>query len=386
MTGLIPVTIIQTQLSDKMKKTIFISFAALCILSCSKQDVAYDGGAEVVIDASIHSDAQSRAVLSGTEFVHDNTIGLFVYHADTDDNVPMENFTLYGNRYGNIHGQIKISGATSYWKYKFENASTTFDNIYLMKPSNKVYRDDRALKICGYAPWIADVKSITSIPFSLGGLSKDIKDYMWVTQNGTADKIVFPETITQDTKLGVKLTFNHAMALLKIGFRCEFDDKSAGADYVGTTMSVSSVTLKRNPEATWANQTPLHTAGTLDALTGALSYTDGTDGTGVLTIDYSDDTAYSFAYKPGNNYMFVPMLICPETYQNDDDYILEFTLNGMTLPTTYKIKMSDVEGGFKAGHVYTFKFTFDNTINFKNIKVEVAKPDQWTLESINLPF
>ena len=369
-----------------MKKALSISLIALCFLACSKQEDAYNGGTEVIIDASINSDVQSRAVLSGTEFVHDNTIGLFVYHADHDANVPMQNFTLYGNRYGNIHGQFKVSGTTSAWKYKFENASTTFDNIYLMKPSNKVYRDDRALKICGYAPWIANVKNITSIPFTLGGLSKEIKDYMWVSQNGTSDKIVFPETITQDTKLGVKMTFNHAMALLKIGFRCDFDDKSEGADYVGTTMSVTSVTLKKNSEATWANQTPLHTAGTLDALTGVLSYTDGTDGTGVLTIDYSDDTAYSFAYKPSNNYMFVPMLICPETYQNDDDYILEFTLNGMTLPTTYKIKKSDVEGGFKAGHVYTFKFTLDNTINFKNVKVEVAEPDQWTLESINLPF
>ena len=256
-----------------------------------------------------------------------------------------------------------------------------------MKPSNKVYRDDKALKICRYAPWIADVKSITSIPFNLGGLSKNIKDYMWVSQNGTGDKIVFPETITQDTKLGVRLTFNHAMALLKVGFRCEFDDKSDGMDYIGTTMSVSSVTLKKNPEAISANPTPLHTTGTLNAINGELSYSDGSDGTGVLTYDYTDDpTTYSFAYKPSNTYMYVPMLIYPETYLNDDDYILEFALNGMTLPVTYKIKKNDVEGGFKPGYVYTFRFTFDNTINFKNIKVEVAEPDQWTLESINLPF
>ena len=370
-----------------MKKIVSISLIAMCLLGCSKQDDSYNGGSEVIIDASINTDAPSRAVLSGTEFSHDNTIGLFVYHADYDANVPMQNFTLYGNRYGNIHGQYKVTNSTTpYWRYKFENASTTFDNIYLMKPSNKVYRDDKALKICGYAPWIAGVKQITSIPFSVGGNSKEMLDYMWVTQNGTADKIVFPETITKDTKLPVKMTFNHAMALLKIGFRCEFDDKSTGADYVGTTMSVSSITLKRNPESTAADQTPLHVKGTLNALDGTLTYSDGTNGTGVLTYNYTDDTAYSFPFKTSGNYMYVPMLICPETYMNDDDYILEFTLNGMPLTTSYKIKKSDVAGGFRAGHVYTFKFTFDNTINFKNIKVEVAEPDQWTLESINLPF
>lgn len=350
----------------------FISFLVLLSYACTKHGEDNAGGSQLLIDASIQSGDPTRAVLYGNDFLVGNTIGLFVYHAE--NSTPMQHFTLYGNRYGNIAGKYRGSNL---WQYNFEGASTTFADIYLMMPSEVVHREDRALKICAYYPWVQGVTNITSVPFTLGGNVEYMTDVMWTTQNGTDDNVVIPNRNT----LPVTLTFNHALSLLKIGFRCAHDNTVSGT-YIGTTMTVSSISIKR---ADKAGATPLHDGGIMNAITGEMVYSDE-DATEVLTYDYTGTSPYTFAFRPENDYYYVPMLICPEEYLGDGDYILEFTLNGQTLRQTYAIKKSDVNGGFLPGHVYTFKFTMDNTINFTGVQVDVDGPEEWTTENINLIF
>ena len=358
--------------SSDMKRIILIFFLALLSAACTKHGGDNVGGSQLLIDASIQSGDPTRSVLYGNEFQTGNKIGLFVYHAE--NTTLLEKLTLYGNRYGNIAGRYL---GDNLWQYNFEGASTTFTDIYLMMPSEVVYREDRALEICSYYPWTQGVTSITSVPFTLGGKSEDMADVMWAAQNATDENVVIPNRNT----LPVTLTFNHALSLLKIGFRCAYDNKVSGT-YIGTTMTVSSISIRR---ADREGATPLHTAGKLNALTGKVIYSDA-DAKEVLTYDYTDNNSYTFAFRPENDYLYVPMLICPEEYLGDGDYILEFTFNGQTLRTRYEIKRDDVRGGFLPGHVYTFKFTMDNTINFTGVQVEVDGPDKWTTESVNLIF
>jgi hypothetical protein len=63
------------------------------------------------------------------------------------------------------------------------------------------------------------------------------------------------------------------------------------------------------------------------------------------------------------------MLICPQEYVQDGDYILEFVVNGRKFSSAYAIMLADVEGGFKAGAVYTFNFTVGEDISFDSAEV-----------------
>lgn len=338
-------------------KKISIILSALLLLACSKQETPFNGESLLVVNAKIGN--PTKAVLLDNDFQAGNMMGMFIYHADKT--VPLDTFALYGNRYGNIAGKYQSSGT---WLYNFEGASTNFTDIYLMMPTEKVYRDDRALKLCAYHPWVKGVTSIASVPFTLGGKSKDLQDVMWAVQNGTSENIIIPNT----NVLPVALTFNHALARLKIGFRCAYDNKDSNGNYIGTTLTLSSISLKK------AGSTPLYSGGNLNALTGSVTSDKPVD---VLTVDYTDDNKYSFAYRPSGDYIWADMLIFPEPYVADGDYILEFSMNGQTLKTSYPVKLSDVAGGFLPGHVYTFKFTMDNTVNFTGVSVEVGGPETW---------
>lgn len=65
----------------------------------------------------------------------------------------------------------------------------------------------------------------------------------------------------------------------------------------------------------------------------------------------------------------VPVLICPQEYKADGDYILEFKFDEQQSTTKYEIKVSDVACGFKPGEVYTFNFTVDDDIRLDGVAI-----------------
>ena len=330
----------------------------MMVVSCVKPGTENSPESRLEIEADIAVSAASKAIIEGTAFKTGNTMGIFVYHSETE-NVqtpsPMSHFELYGSRYKNIRALYSETTPSKPWRFNFESASTPFDDIYLIKPTVTAY--ETGLSVVAYAPWIANVQSITEIPFYLGGHSEDMVDLMWARQN-THDGSVNPVDAGKNYKIipdgnaqPVKLTFQHALSLLKVGFRCRYE---------GSVITVSSIKLKKKDGGT----TPLMISGKFNAMTGTLSESVTAS---YLAYDYTGES-YVFQYSE-DGYLYVPMLIFPQEYKADGDYILEFQFDGHDLGAEYEIRLSDVAGGFKAGNVYTFNFTLDNYIQFDGVHV-----------------
>ena len=337
-----------------MKKVLYIVLMFLAI-SCVKSGKYDSPESRLEINAEIEQTALSKAILEGTRFKSENTFGIFVYHSETataTSPTPMSNFSLYGDRYRNIRAVYDDKYLR--WKFNFENATTSFDDIYLLKPTVAVF--ETGLSVVAYAPHIANVQSITEIPFTLGGKSEETKDLMWARQN-TYDSSVNPIDPGKNYKIipdgnvkPVDFTFQHALSLLRIGFRCKNN---------GSLITLTSITLKKKD----GGNTSLPVSGKFNAMTGGVENVALANS---LTYDYTDK---AYAFQSTTDYVYAPMLICPQDYLADGDYLLEFELNGQKLQSSYEIKLSDVAGGFKAGEVYTFNFTVDNYVQFDGVSV-----------------
>lgn len=342
-----------------MRKLLYIVCLTL-LLSCVKQGKENSPESRLEINAEIAQSPDTKAILEGENFKTGNSIGIFVYHSETSDvqePSEMKNFSIYGARYKNIKAVYDERNVSKPWKFNFENTSTPFDDIYLLKPSISVFEE--GLAVVAYAPWISNVANIYQIPFTLGGKSEDMVDLLWARQN-TNNKQINPIDAGKNYKIipdgnvqPVNFTFHHALSMLKISFRCRHE---------GSVMTITSITLRRNDSD--GTQTKLPVSGQFNAMTGEV--VDQVFGS-YITYDYTDKT-HSFQYSE-TGYEDVAMLICPQEYLNDDDYILEFKFNGQVLASKYKIKKSDVEGGFRPGEVYNFKFTLDNYIQFDGVEV-----------------
>ena len=242
-----------------MKKVLYIVLMFLAI-SCVKSGKYDSPESRLEINAEIEQTALSKAILEGTRFKSENTIGIFVYHSETataTSPTPMSNFSLYGDRYRNIRAVYDDKYLR--WKFNFENATTSFDDIYLLKPTVAVF--ETGLSVVAYAPHIANVQSITEIPFTLGGKSEETKDLMWARQN-TYDSSVNPIDPGKNYKIipdgnvkPVDFTFQHALSLLRIGFRCKNN---------GSLITLTSITLKKKD----GGNTSLPVSVKFNAMTG----------------------------------------------------------------------------------------------------------------------
>ena len=363
-----------------MKRLLYI-LVALFLVSCAKK-VAGDGvESRLHFYADIDGSSATRSIFEGTSFKKGSSIGLFVYHSETKDAAlpeRMENFSLYGAKYGNVMALFDYDNLTEPSRYMFEGTTTSFTDIYLLKPSVPVHEE--GLAVLAYAPWVDEVTSITSIPFTLGGLSKSMTDLMWARQNHY-DKTKYDDAganykiIPNGDMKNVDMTFRHALALLRIGFRCR---------YPGSLIALSSISIRAGAEA----DTPLYVDGSMNAMDGSMIYGEEKP---LLSYDYTDAEP-SYVFQSTSDYIYVPMLIAPVEYLDDGDYILEFRFNGVELDSDdpenvlqYPIKLTDVAGGFEAGKIYDFRFTLDNYIQFDGVRIS----DEWILDDsdkINLPF
>ena len=316
-------------------------------VSCVKHDKDNTPESRIELVTEIDPSATSKAIFSGTEFESGNTIGLFVYHSETSDaNNPatMSKFSLYGERYRNVYA-VNTGNSSMPWRFRFEDANSYFDDMFLLNPSEIPAGCQDGLAVLAYAPYIEDVQSIKEIPFVLGGASENMTDLMWALP-GTNYKVV-----PNGSQKQVPLVFKHALSMLKIGFKCS---------NTNSVMKVTGLTIKKKE----GGQTMLVQSGKFDATDGSI---DNPAGVQSLKYDYTNEQ-YSFQYSE-DQYVYVPVLICPQEYKADGDYELFFELNGKTLSSSYKIKVNDVAGGFQPGVIYTFKFTFDNYIQFDGASV-----------------
>ncbi|MBR4978059.1 MAG: fimbrillin family protein [Bacteroidales bacterium] len=341
-----------------MKKLLYI-FCVLLVASCVKHSAENSPESRLEITARIAEIADSKVIHEGKDFKDGNTIGVFVYHSETKDVTSpkeMSEFSSYGSKYRNIRGVIHEVESSKSWKFNFENATTSFDDIYLLKP--KVAPFETGMAVVAYAPWMANVEEIHSIPFTLGGEFEKQVDLLWARQN-THDRAVNSidpganyKIVPDGNVQYVNLTFQHALSLLRIGLKCGSEDSA---------VAVSSVLLKRKE----GGSTPLCVSGLFDAMIGQIK--NSVEGP-KLEFKYTEKVQIST-----ESYTYVPMLIAPQTYKADGDYILEFQFDGQQSNSKYEIKLSDVEGGFKPGNVYTFNFTIDGSIQCDG----VTTSDEW---------
>ena len=331
-----------------MKTFLYSTFVFLAV-SCVKPGKGDMPASILEIDAEIDSSISDDF---SRDFETGNTIGIFVYHSENPSPSQMKEFSVYDERYKNVKATFDSSSET--WSYVFENATTSFNDLNLLKPLSGI--SDSGLAVVAYSPWIEKVPSITAIPFTLGGKPESFKDLMWARQN-THDTGVNPVdaganyNIVPDGEVKhVKFTFQHAFAKLMVGFRCAEQ---------GNTMKVSSITLRRASEG----KTSLPVSGNFNAMTGKVEKVARANS---LTYEY-DPVAYSFG--SASDYVYAPMLICPQEYVQDGDYILEFEINGKKHASAYAIKLADVAGGFKAGEIYTMNFTVGEDVVFDSAEV-----------------
>ena len=325
-----------------MRKVLFIAFMAL-IVSCVKHDTDSAPASKLKIVAEIDPSAVSKAVHDESRFDEGNTLGLFVYHSETErveSPATMTEFVLSGERYRNVLAVHSGEGDNS-WMFQYEDALSSFEDMYLLIPSDQV----SGLAILAYAPYADDVLSIKEIPFTLGGRSEKMTDLMWA-QPGENYKVV-PDGSDQK----VRLVFRHALSMLKIGFRTS-DAKSV--------KKVTGITVRKKG----GGDTPLLASGKFDATDGSINNPAGVQN---LKYDYSGES-YKFGGS-ADSYVYVPVLICPQVYKTDGDYELIFEIDGEILDSSYKIRVSDVDGGFQPGMTYTLTFTIDDFVKFDGASV-----------------
>ena len=328
-----------------MKRFLYSTFIFL-VVSCvktGKEDLPESRlDLQASIEQSLVSDQMNEKFNSG------DAIGLFVYESEVSGSgalTPMSKFSLCGERYRNVRaGYDSESGD---WRFNFENATTLFESISLIKLSSA------GLAVVGYSPWIENVSSITGIPFTLGGNVDDVKDLLWARQN-THDAAVNPidpgvnyNIVPDGDVKPVRFTFRHAFAKMRIGLR------SFGQSDV---MTVSSVTLRKASEG----KTSLPVSGMLNAMTGKMEKVARAN-----SLTYECD----LSFNPSADYAYASLLICPQDYVQDGDYILEFEINGKKHNSTCSIKLADVAGGFKAGEIYTLNFTVGEDVVFDSAEV-----------------
>lgn len=348
-------------------KTRLIYFLYLILaISCTK---ASSSSLKLDVVTGINNEATgTKAIVIGDNFVSGNTFGLFVYYAENQTG-PLQQYRSYGDMYSNIKAQ---KGTQGEWTYTLNGSSSLIDGFFVLEPSVEGLS---AVAVCAYAPYSAAATSINKIPFSIGGKYSKIIDLMWATQNYDSDNLYIEPKGDKET---VYLTFKHALAMLEFGFKCDHPD---------TEMQVTSIKIKK------AGATKLYSDGFFDAVNAEFfSFTEADE----VVFDFtSEGRVYSF---DDTQYLYLPVLIIPQKYLADGDYVIEFTFNNQTLPVTYPIPKEylteyiiENEDGtkesiraFVQGKVYTFEFDFNNYAQIRNVNVNES--DVWPAEVYSMEF
>lgn len=338
----------------------------LVLASCSK----VGRNTELMLDAQIQVSAeQSKAIYTGTKFSQNNSIGVFVYNAESSDQ--MTDFIPYGDLYKNIRATYTSSNK---WAYRLAGVSSTSspfeDGLYIKDPTVETFT--QGVCVSAYSPWISDVTDIRDIPFSVGGEYMSLTDLMYADQNDSYIKIK-PDGYAKS----VPLTFKHALSMIRIGLKCEHDISN---------MTITSITLE---SADGENVTPLYTSGRFNAVSG--EFHQLVSGNSVTTQYKGQNNSLDFTFD-NSKYTYVSFLLVPIREYIDKSYILKFKFDNNNISATYKITASDITVtrgvnqvcAFEAGYIYTFNFILDNYVQIKNVNIDVSS--EWTEVTREYPF
>lgn len=362
----------------------FFALALLVSAACQKEDsradsavarteldirLSVDGGASV-------SEEQTKSVVTGSTLNESGrTYGIIACeHEDTPTDYKIydaDNANLYGNIQA-WYGDYNSLGTK--WWYSYESsASSRFNPLFFV--TNDV---SKHMDIYAYYPWKSGVTIETGYQYNLTSLAQDdLPDLMYATyEDGEGNPTNTDIVIDNGPAVPVNIRFHHALS------RIAFHFKLATAQNTGLDGQHAIRLWQINLQRSAASLTPLYTRGTMDLLTGNVTYTGFSQSEQIAT--YATDNNYSYVLGTYDIYQSdawktFNMLVHPTKYLQDGDFSFRFYFNGngpaQALNYQYEIQRSDIlhpdeiTYGFQPGYCYHFYFIIDNYIHLQNVVI-----------------
>ena len=341
--------------------------AVLLAAACTKQP-AGEQGAVVEIRTAVEGAAgDTKAIITGTDFPSwndraDDPRGTFGIFSCVHEDVPSEYAAHKPTTY-NMRGYK--SGSSLRYHYVSTVGSGTLEGEYSNRFILTQRKDDKTADLYAYAPWTADAweSGPTAIPF------ETVKQWDWMYAVENNRPYLTPidandrENSDLDPAAGTDLKaafyFRHAMAQVRFEFRL----LNTPTDYLVRLVSV-----------TRSSGAPLYSAGTFNAITGALENLEETDS---LTPDLHE-------WIRSTSPTAISVLLVPGEIGPGDELTFTFSANGQVLQpfvlTRDRVAHGDgVNFGLKAGYTYTYHFTMDNYVFFDGFTVST----DWTTGTLD---
>lgn len=348
-----------------MKTPLYILSLLIPLSSCGGDDVVKPGLApgELAFKVEIEtrcSTVKSRAPIMASDFANGNTYGLVIYKAGSKSE-------YYDPSFNNI----KASKNSSLWYYDVKNGQTRFDKLYLLAELENELAD-----IYAYAPFSTTAEGIEKITYKM----EDQPDIMYAVQNmGTENKGIGPASSEADRT--IKLSFRHAMPLLRLAFRRANEESTMNGEDVNTPVKITKFQLATIPGSTMR----LCKEAEFNAATGALTpvnygsyFPSSWQGLQVTAVKPKGET--TFNPEAEYNYIYILLLNTGEIpAESGGMFQLKVWLDNtaapaydhpLDIPAGTTAGGVDVDGMLLPGVMYTYYFTIDNYIHFEHIHTD----------------
>lgn len=343
--------------------------AALLVTAsaCTKQPAGEQGNVVEIRTAIDGAPEATKGVITGTDFPswsgrEDDPTGTFGIFSCVHEDVPSE---YAAHKYATYNMRGYKSGSSLRYHYVATAGSGALEGEY----SNRFFLaqrkdDNKTADLYAYAPWTVDAweSGPTAIPF------ETVKqwDWMYAVENNRpyltpidANDRENSDLDPAGTDLKAAFYFRHAMAQVRFEFRL----LNTPTDYLVRLVSV-----------TRSSGAPLYSAGTFNAITGALENLEETDS---LTPDLHE-------WIRSTSPTAISVLLVPGEIGPGDELTFTFSANGQALQpfvlTRDRVAHGDgVNFGLKAGYTYTYHFTMDNYVFFDGFTVST----DWTTGTLD---
>jgi hypothetical protein len=333
--------------------------------ACTKQP-AGEQGAVVDVRLAVDGAPGTKGVITGTDFPNwngreDYPTGTFGIFSCVHEDVPSEYAAHKPSTY-NMRGYKAVS--TLRYNYVATTGSGALEGEYSSCFFLAQRQDNKTADLYAYAPWTADAwtSGPTAIPF------QTVKQWDWMYAVENERPYLTPidandqENSDLDpagTDLKASFYFRHAMAQVRFEFRL----LNTPTDY-----------LVRLESVTRSSGAPLYSAGTFNAITGALENLEETDSLAPDIAEWVRSTSPTA----------LSVLLVPGEIGPTDKLTFTFTANGQSLQpfvlTRDRVAHGDdVNFGLKAGYTYTYHFTMDNYVFFDGFTVST----DWTTGTLD---
>ncbi|MBR5158326.1 MAG: fimbrillin family protein [Bacteroidaceae bacterium] len=291
----------------------------------------------------------TKFAIEGTQFVKDQTLGLYICkHEDQANNPGSLQFEEHNKGYNNV--KVTYTGTT--WTFYNSVLKEQLSSLYISTNDEDVNAD-----VYAYAPYVEEAVSPREIPFDI----RDNRDLMYVTQNAspTVNKDMPPSSVESD----LTMSFRHVMA--KLEFRCRIMNTGPNSAH-----AVDSIVIRKAGSKT----TELYRTGVFNAMTGEITHDSTADSIGFRNLFFSPtpNNGLIDATTPKS----YTVMLYPVEYAADGDFEAILVIDGFRKTiniTRDNLKHTDDSYGLRAGYEYVFNIRIDNYIHLDGVTIK----DDW---------